>query len=84
MAVPSGRDGVDLDLQAQVAALRAQLDKLLEDGTATAAGVVRDVRRATAGEFDTMAAQVRNEPVATAMFALGGALLGYVLGRLAR
>ena len=84
MALLGGTDGVSDDIHAQIASLRAQLDKLVQDSTATAAGVVRDVRRATAGELDTMAAHVRNEPVATAMFALGGALLGYVLGRMAR
>ena len=84
MASLGGREGIELDLQAQIASLRAQLDKLLHDGSATAAGVVRDVRRATASEIDTMTAQARNEPVATALIALGGALLGYMLGRMVR
>ena len=84
MAILSGSNGTESDLQAQVAALRAQLDKLVQDGTATAAGVVRDVRRATNHEIDTMTAQARNEPVASAIFALGGALLGFMLGRICR
>ncbi len=84
MALLGGTDGASDDIHAQIAALRAQLDKLVQDGTATAAGVVRDVRRATAGEFDTVVAQARNEPVASAVFALGGALLGFMLGRICR
>ena len=84
MALLGGTDGVSDDIHAQIAALRAQLDKLVQDGTATAAGVMRDVRRATASEMDTVVAQARNEPVASAVFALGGALLGFMLGRICR
>jgi hypothetical protein len=84
VTIRSDIQGAENDIQAQVAALRAQLDALIASGTATAAEAVRDVRRATAGEFDTVVAQARNEPVASAILALGGAVLGFVLGRVCR
>jgi len=84
MATRIDTDGAPQDLSAQVAALREQLDKLLENSGATAAGMVREARRATVIEIDTLTTKAREEPVATALFALGGALLGFVLGRLSR
>ena len=84
MAIGNDTDHATKDLKAQVAALRVQLEKLIESGSATAAGVMRDVRSATASEMDTVVAQARNEPVASAVFALGGALLGFMLGRICR
>jgi F0F1-type ATP synthase membrane subunit b/b' len=84
MALQSDIDSAGADIQAQIAALRTQLDKLVHDGTAAAAGIVRDARRATATEFDTVVSQARNEPVASAVFAIGGAFLGFLLGRMCR
>ncbi len=84
MATRTETDGAPQDIQAQIAALRDQLEKLIDSGSATAAGVVRDVRRATASEVDTLVTQARTEPVATALFALGGAVLGFMLGRICR
>jgi hypothetical protein len=83
MAQRTGEDA-ELDITAQVAALRAQVDRLLGRGGETASDVAREVHRATMREVDTLAAQARNEPVATALFVLAGAVLGFVLGRAAR
>jgi len=74
----------ELEIAAQVAALRAQVDRLLGQGGETAGAVAREVHRATKREVETLAAQARSEPVATALFVLGGAVLGFVLGRAAR
>lgn len=84
MALRSDIDGTEMDIPAQLAALRQQLDQLLERGGETAASMARDVRRATVKEVDTLTAQARNEPVATGLFVLAGAILGFVLGRAAR
>jgi hypothetical protein len=80
MARTTEIDGATLDIQAQLSVLRERLDTLLDRGTAAATGMVR----ATADEIDTVAKQARNEPVATAMVALGGAMIGFLLARMIR
>lgn len=84
MSARNANDGSDLDIPAQIAALRAQLEELVEKGGAAATQAVHDVRRAATGEMDTICAQVRTQPVATAMIALTGAAFGYLLGRMMR
>ncbi len=84
MALRSADGSTEMDVAAQLAALRKQVDDLLDRGTESATGAARDARTAALREVDTLLVQARNEPVATALFVLGGAVLGFVLGRAVR
>lgn len=74
----------DQDIMAEVAALHAQVERLLGHGSETAVAMAQEARQATRREVDTLLAQAKSEPVATALFVLAGAILGFVLGRVAR
>lgn len=83
MASSSSSDN-NQDIQAQLAILRAQLEELAEKGSAAATDAIRDARRAATSEMDTVCHQMRTQPVATAVIAIAGAAVGYLLGRLTR
>ncbi len=84
MATGSISGDAEQDIQAQIAQLRAQLDALVSEGSVAAAGIARDVKRIAASEMETVCTQMRTQPLATAVVALAGAAVGYILGRLVR
>lgn len=84
MASHTGDNGDALDIAAEIVALRKRVDLLLDRGSIAAAEVAGDVRQTTIREVDTLVAQARAEPLATAVFVLGGAILGFLLGRAVR
>ena len=84
MATPNVFGDAEQDIQKQLAALRAQLEELVNKGSAVAGDAMRDARRAATVEMDTVCSQMRTQPVATAIIAIAGAAMGYLLGRLTR
>lgn len=84
MATIGNNSDAEKDIQAQIAQLRAQLDALVNDSSTAAAGIARDVKRIAAGEMETVCTHMRTQPLATAVVALAGAAVGYILGRLVR
>lgn len=84
MALRTADGSTELDVAAQLAALRKQIDDLVDRGTESATGAAREAGQAALREVDTVLVQARKEPLATALFVLGGAVLGFVLGRAVR
>jgi len=84
MATRSEGSDFEQEVQAQIKALRDQLDTLMAKAGPAATEAVRDVRRAAHDQMDTVCAQVRAEPVATLMIAGAGAVVGFILARLTR
>jgi ElaB/YqjD/DUF883 family membrane-anchored ribosome-binding protein len=86
MAMAARSDGSDFEqeVQAQIKALREQLDDLVAKAGPAATAAVRDVGRAAQDQMDTVCAQVRTQPIATMMIAAAGAAVGFILARITR
>ncbi len=84
MAARDTNDQPEPSLQAQIAELRAQFEKLVDKGGAAATDAIQGARRVASSELETACHQVRTQPAASALIALAGAAVGFLLGRISR